>query len=224
MNLSEPPLIKMYDLVLKPEKQAEYLVYGKRNLELSIQTEPQTLAMHALQKENDAFHKVVFEIYSDITAQKRHQNAPQFKKYAAFAKDALVEKNETELIPELLLEKADFLSGKTHAPLLVRLARLTIKDRHMAAFKAAVFSEMRQAISLEAGVLAMYATSLKNEPDTWLFLEFYQNEAAYQTHLKTPHFEEYLAKTKNALEKKELQTLQEETLVSQGNIDYERKR
>lgn len=224
MSLPEPPLIKMYDLVLKPEKQGDYAIYGKRNLELSIQTEPQTLAMHALQKEADPFQKVVFEIYANATAQKRHQNAPQFKKYAAFAKEALVEKNETELIPELLLEKADFLSGKTHAPLLVHLARLTIKEHHMAAFKAAVFSEMRQAISLEPGVGAIYATSLKNAPDTWLFLEFYQDEAAYQAHLQTPHFTEYLAKTKDALEEKALQTLLEETLVSQGNINYERKR
>ena len=81
---------------------------------------------------------------------------------------------------------------------------------------------MHQAIVLEPGVLAMYAATIQNKPDEWLFLEFYQDKQAYAKHCETPHFKEYIKKTTDLVAKKELLDLTADTLVSQGNLSYER--
>ena len=44
-KLEYPPLFRLYELEIKPEKKAEFVALGQRNLSLSIKTEPQTLAM-----------------------------------------------------------------------------------------------------------------------------------------------------------------------------------
>ena len=220
-NLEYPPLFKLYEIDIKPEKQAQYFALGKRNLNLSIKTEPQTLAMHATHSDKKGLKNLIFELYQNKAAQERHRNSPQFKKYALFAKNATTKRKVTELIPELLLEKYDFLSKSSSENMAVKYAHISLKRESAAAFKAAVFSEMQQAIALEEGVCAMYAATIQNQPDEWLFLEFYQDKAAYDKHRATPHFKEYLEKTKGLVETKDLTDLVADTLVSQGNLNYD---
>lgn len=221
-KLEYPPLFRLYELEIKPEKKAEFVALGQRNLSLSIKTEPQTLAMHATHSDEKGLENLIFELYQDTAAQKRHQASPQFQKYATFAKNAVVNRKVVDLIPELLLEKFDFLGKGTSDKITVKLAKLQLEKASVAAFKAAVFSEMHQAIVLEPGVLAMYAATIQNKPDEWLFLEFYQDKQAYAKHRKTPHFKEYIKKTTELVAKKELLDLTADTLVSQGNLNYER--
>ena len=44
------------------------------------------------------------------------------------------------------------------------------------------------------GVLAIYAGTLVDAPNTWLFFEIYASESAYQAHRQTPHFQKYLSR------------------------------
>lgn len=81
----------------------------------------------------------------------------------------------------------------------VRIAQLTIKPGQLEAFKAAVREEMRDALRLEPGVLAIYAVADKNDPNKLMFFEMYVDEAAYQIHRETPHFIKYFESTKNMI-------------------------
>ena len=84
-KLEYPPLFRLYEL-----EKAEFVALGQRNLSLSIKTEPQTLAMHATHSDEKGLENLIFELYQDTAAQKRHQASPQFQKYATFAKNAIV--------------------------------------------------------------------------------------------------------------------------------------
>lgn len=81
----------------------------------------------------------------------------------------------------------------------VRIAHLTIKPGKLEAFKAAVREEMRDALRLEPGVVAIYAVADKNDPNKLMFFEMYVDEAAYQIHRETPHFVKYFKTTKDMI-------------------------
>lgn len=44
---------------------------------------------------------------------------------------------------------------------------------------------------LEPGVLTLYAVAEKDAPNRITILEIYANRTAYESHLKTPHFQKY---------------------------------
>ncbi len=81
----------------------------------------------------------------------------------------------------------------------VRIAHLRIKPDQLEAFKEAVKEEMRDALSLEPGVLAIYAVADKDDPTKIMFFEMYVNEEAYQVHRETPHFKKYFETTKDMI-------------------------
>ena len=74
---------------------------------------------------------------------------------------------------------------------IVRLAELEIDAAQLENYKAALKEEIETSIRVEPGVLALYAVSVKNQPTQIRILETYADEAAYRTHLETPHFKKY---------------------------------
>lgn len=83
--------------------------------------------MHATHSDEKGLENLIFELYQDTAAQKRHQASPQFQKYATFAKNAIVNRKVVDLIPELLLEKFDFLGKGTPDKITVKIGKVTIR-------------------------------------------------------------------------------------------------
>lgn len=81
----------------------------------------------------------------------------------------------------------------------IRMAHLQIKPEQLEAFTAAVKEEMEAALRVEPGVLAIYAVADKNDPTKLTFIELYVDEAAYQIHRNTPHFQKYFHTTKDMI-------------------------
>lgn len=86
----------------------------------------------------------------------------------------------------------------------VRIADLTIDPAQLDAYTAAVKEEMDDAVRLEPGVIAIYATAIKGKANQIRFVEIYANEKAYLTHRETPHFKKYLEATKSMITAREL--------------------
>lgn len=63
----------------------------------------------------------------------------------------------------------------------------------------------------------MIAGTILNQPNEWLSIEVYQNDVAYQQHLKTKHFKRYLEATKYCVESKGLHLLK---LADQSEIFF----
>jgi quinol monooxygenase YgiN len=81
----------------------------------------------------------------------------------------------------------------------IRIAHLRIKSDQLEIFREAIREEMRDALRLEPGVLAIYAVADKSDPTKIMFFEMYANEEAYQKHRETPHFKKYFETTKDMI-------------------------
>ena len=105
-------------------------------------------------------------------------------------------------------------SGKAAAQTdkqLVRLARLEIYPAQLESYKAAIKEHIETALRVEPGVLTLYAVAEKANPTHITVLEIYASEAAYQAHLKTPHFLKYKSGTQQMV--KSLELVETEPLV-----------
>jgi len=72
---------------------------------------------------------------------------------------------------------------------------LDIDLAQVAAYKDALKEEIATSIRVEPGVLALYAVSVKDQPNQVRIFETYKDQAAYESHLQTPHFKKYKAET-----------------------------
>jgi quinol monooxygenase YgiN len=74
---------------------------------------------------------------------------------------------------------------------VVRLAELHIDPSRLEEYKAALRDEIEASIRLEPGVLTLYAVSVKGDRAQVRIFEIYADQAAYEAHLQSPHFQKY---------------------------------
>ncbi|AMR28376.1 antibiotic biosynthesis monooxygenase [Hymenobacter psoromatis] len=87
---------------------------------------------------------------------------------------------------------------------VVRLARLEIYPAQLESYKAALKEGIETAVRVEPGVLTLYAVQEQANPTHLTLLEIYASPAAYQAHLKTPHFLKYKTSTQSMVKSLEL--------------------
>ena len=78
---------------------------------------------------------------------------------------------------------------------IVRIAELEIDPAQVDAYKVALREEIAASIRSEPGVLRLYAVSIKGHPEQVRLFEMYASQAAYESHLQTPHFRKYKTDT-----------------------------
>jgi len=89
-------------------------------------------------------------------------------------------------------------------PQKVRLARIVVDSTQLASYKVLLKEGVEAAMRTEPGVLSLYAVFEKKRPNHLTILEVYASEAAYQAHLKTPHFLKYKKGTQAMVQELEL--------------------
>jgi quinol monooxygenase YgiN len=80
---------------------------------------------------------------------------------------------------------------------MVRLARLVVDPAQLESYNSFLKEEIETSVRIEPGVITLYAVAEKDNPTHITILEIYANEAAYQSHVKTPHFLKYKNGTKD---------------------------
>lgn len=73
----------------------------------------------------------------------------------------------------------------------VRLSKITVDPARLIEYNVYLKEEIEASMRLEPGVLTLYAVAEKEHPNEVTILEIYADEAAYQSHIKTPHFQKY---------------------------------
>jgi quinol monooxygenase YgiN len=101
----------------------------------------------------------------------------------------------------VILAGSTFAQGKN---LVVRIAKLQIDSAQIEQYKAILKEHAETAVRVEPGVITLYAVVEKNNPTHVTVFEIYENAAAYQYHLKTPHFIKYKTSTKDMVKHLEL--------------------
>lgn len=77
----------------------------------------------------------------------------------------------------------------------VRLADLRIDPARLDSFKAAALRHAKATMRDERGALVLHAIAEKGRPENIRVFEVYVDAAAYQAHLRTPHFRQFRAST-----------------------------
>jgi antibiotic biosynthesis monooxygenase len=104
-------------------------------------------------------------------------------------------------------KEANMKSGKTAkvtAESIVRLSRITVDPARLAEYLVFATECGRRSMAEEPGVLMMYSMQDKAHPEQITILEIYADSAAYERHIKTPHFQKYKQGTLAMVRKLEL--------------------
>lgn len=86
----------------------------------------------------------------------------------------------------------------------VRIAKIEIYPAYIDKYRVALAGHAKTAVQVEPGVLALQAVYDKSHPEQVTVFEVYASEAAYQQHLKTPHFLKYKSSTLKMVKSLEL--------------------
>jgi 4-carboxymuconolactone decarboxylase len=79
--------------------------------------------------------------------------------------------------------------------MMVRISEIEIIPEHLEEYKAILQKESSESVKIEPGVIAIYPMYQKENPVQIRILEIYANQAAYRSHLQTPHFLHYKTTT-----------------------------
>jgi 4-carboxymuconolactone decarboxylase len=79
--------------------------------------------------------------------------------------------------------------------MMVRISEIEILPEHLEAYNAILKEEAAASVQKEPGVLTIFPMSIKEQPNQIRIVEIYADSSAYQSHLKTPHFQHYKTST-----------------------------
>ena len=74
---------------------------------------------------------------------------------------------------------------------MFRIAKIKVDPVQLEKYRLALREQMNAAIQDEPGVLSYYAVADKKDPSSITIFETYADTAAYNAHIKTPHFRKY---------------------------------
>lgn len=100
--------------------------------------------------------------------------------------------------------------------MMVRISEIDIFADHLDEYNAILKEEAAASVQKEPGVLAIFPMSQKEQPTQLRIVELYASHAAYQSHLKTPHFQHYKTATLpmvKSLKLVDMTTLDNQTMV-----------
>jgi quinol monooxygenase YgiN len=79
--------------------------------------------------------------------------------------------------------------------MIVRLSEIEIAPEYLEEYVAILKKEAAASVRLEPGVISIFPMSQQDRPTQVRILEIYASRAAYESHLQTPHFQEYKTTT-----------------------------
>lgn len=85
------------------------------------------------------------------------------------------------------------MTAKTDEPAFVVIAEFRVKAGAMAAFLAAAEDDARHSLAGEPTCRRFDVVQVDGDGDTVLFFEVYDDRAAFNAHLKTPHVARFRA-------------------------------
>ena len=79
--------------------------------------------------------------------------------------------------------------------MMIRISEIEIDSNYLEQYIAILKEESAESVKLEPGVVCIYPMYQEENPTEVRILEIYASRAAYESHLKTPHFQKYKTTT-----------------------------
>jgi quinol monooxygenase YgiN len=86
----------------------------------------------------------------------------------------------------------------------VRIAKIIVDSSQLKEYQALLKEGIATSVKLEKGVLKMYAVYEKDKPNHVTVFETYASKSAYESHIKTTHFQQYKNSTQQMVRSLEL--------------------
>lgn len=100
--------------------------------------------------------------------------------------------------------------------MMVRISEIQVHAEHLEQYQAILKEEAEASVRLEPGVIAIFPMYQRENDTEFRILEIYANRQAYESHLKTPHFQKYKTTTLHmvkSLKLVDMQTIDEKTMA-----------
>jgi quinol monooxygenase YgiN len=94
----------------------------------------------------------------------------------------------------MMLTSYDAVSAQ-QKDMMVRISEIEIVSEYLDEYKAILKQESAASVKLEPGVVAIFPMFEKEKRTQVRILEVYASREAYESHLKTPHFQKYKTTT-----------------------------
>ena len=88
--------------------------------------------------------------------------------------------------------------------LLVRIAEIEVYPEYLKAYLDAARTVGAESVAKEDGVICIFPMQQEKSPNIIRIVEIYRDEAAYKSHLATPHFRVYKEGTPHMIKSLEL--------------------
>jgi quinol monooxygenase YgiN len=98
------------------------------------------------------------------------------------------------LVSVMLLMNYNAVSAR-QKDMMVRISEIEIVPEFLDEYKAILKEEAAASVKLEWGVISIFPMYRKENPTQIRILEIYASRQAYETHIKTPHFQRYKTTT-----------------------------
>lgn len=120
----------------------------------------------------------------------------------------------------LLLFTYNNISAQSKS-MMIRLSEIEVDSNYLSQYNKILQEESRASVRLEPGVIAIYPMYQKDAPTQIRILEIYADRKAYESHLKTPHFQKYKTTTLKMV--KSLKLVDMNMIDSKTMVDIFRK-
>ena len=87
---------------------------------------------------------------------------------------------------------------------IVRLSKVTVDPESLDTYLSFAQECGQRSMAEEPGVIFMYSMSDKKQPNLITILEIYADQAAYESHIQTAHFQKYKQGTLSMVQHLEL--------------------
>jgi quinol monooxygenase YgiN len=123
-----------------------------------------------------------------------HRQSIQSQAKHGLLKLAVARKFLGLIVLALLLASPDDVSAKEQQ-MMVRIAEIQVEANNLKQYKAILNEEAEASVRLEPGVIAIVPMYQTENATAFSILEIYASREAYESHLKTPHFQHYKSAT-----------------------------
>lgn len=216
--MDNKPIFKITKLNIKKEDRAGFRKEQEAELENSIPAENGTLLFASGHEDAQGEENYVVELYRNPKAYEAHSMANYFDHYDKTINQMAINKKVYDLNGEWITTKPKEALDAYADKFVIRVAKIELKDGAHDQFAATVKKEMRRSIAQEPGVEILMAGSNKENENEWLFFEVYVNDEAYDKHVKSKWFVDYIKGSEDIVKDKQIHELTRDVMAVQGPI------
>ena len=216
--MDETPIFKITKLNITENDRSEYIREAEKNMHDSIPAEEGTLLIGSGHDDAQGEDNYEVELFRNKGAEDLHIAESHADDFDEVIDKIAASKKVIDLKPEVITTHAQKALNSYADNFVMRLVKVEVKKGNEEAFAHSVKKEITTSIASEPGMEIMMSGTNKENPNEWYFVEVYANDQAYDNHVQTPHYEEYIEETDGMVERRDVKTLVRDVLATQGAI------